>query len=339
LSKKNKILVAYTKDHLRFLAIASNPPEGILLVGLTKDYKKNSFLKHFVSKVDIFYEDGSNVSLLRTDQPVVKEYESRHFLEVRIKDKKIKKIFLLSKWAKPDFADPENKMEVLYPSLSIKKHKPRKPKKKITIFLSGSAAFLKGVDIVFYAFENLNKKFKKHYNLSLIMASNHKPYGCWYPLPKDAVERLYDVYRKSKKIQNVYFGPIYPKCLISYFYRNADIFVLPSRCDSFGVAVVEAMSYGLPVVTTNINSFPERVYHGKNGFLIDVKNFAVESNRFFNHAVKELEKYLTILIEDDFLRLKMGEESREIVKQKFSIEYKKKRLKEVFEEIIHGKVI
>jgi len=94
------------------------------------------------------------------------------------------------------------------------------------------------------------------------------------------------------------------------------------------------LSHGLPVVATNITAIPEMVKPGENGFLIDVKDFDVQSQEYFEYAVKELEKYMTILIEDAPLRLKMGETSRKISERKFNLEYKKNRLKNMFEEIV-----
>lgn len=94
------------------------------------------------------------------------------------------------------------------------------------------------------------------------------------------------------------------------------------------------MSSALPIIATNITAIPEMVKHGENGFLLDVKDFDVQSQEYFEYAVKELEKYLTILIEDALLRLKIGEASRKRVERKFNMEYKKKRLKTLFEEIV-----
>lgn len=41
------------------------------------------------------------------------------------------------------------------------------------------------------------------------------------------------------------------------FYKNADVFVLPSLYEGFGLPVLEAMKYGCPVITSNVSSLPE----------------------------------------------------------------------------------
>lgn len=57
------------------------------------------------------------------------------------------------------------------------------------------------------------------------------------------------------------------------YYKAADLFVLPTREDVWGLVVNEAMACGLPVVTTN-NCIAglELVEDGVNGFLVDVND-------------------------------------------------------------------
>lgn len=51
-------------------------------------------------------------------------------------------------------------------------------------------------------------------------------------------------------------------------YRNADIFVLPSRGDCFPQAVAEGLASGLPIVATSVGAIPEMVREGLNGHLV-----------------------------------------------------------------------
>ncbi|HEX8440598.1 N-acetyl-alpha-D-glucosaminyl L-malate synthase BshA [Archangium sp.] len=50
----------------------------------------------------------------------------------------------------------------------------------------------------------------------------------------------------------------------------ADVFLLPSEQESFGLAALEALSCGVPVVASNIGGIPEQVEHGKTGYLAPV---------------------------------------------------------------------
>lgn len=51
---------------------------------------------------------------------------------------------------------------------------------------------------------------------------------------------------------------------------NADLFVLPSRNESFGLAALEAMSAGVPVIATTAEGLPELVRNGETGYLLPV---------------------------------------------------------------------
>jgi N-acetyl-alpha-D-glucosaminyl L-malate synthase BshA len=53
-------------------------------------------------------------------------------------------------------------------------------------------------------------------------------------------------------------------------YAIADLFLLPSEYESFGLAALEAMAAGTPVVATNAGGIPEIITHSKNGYLSEV---------------------------------------------------------------------
>ncbi len=52
----------------------------------------------------------------------------------------------------------------------------------------------------------------------------------------------------------------------------ADLFVLPSRTDSFGIVYLEAWCYALPVIGANAGGVPDVISHGSNGLLVDFGN-------------------------------------------------------------------
>ena len=61
------------------------------------------------------------------------------------------------------------------------------------------------------------------------------------------------------------------------FFRNLDAFVLPSislKNDQDGIPVVlmEAIAYGLPLISTNVSGIPEICINNFNGYLIEEKN-------------------------------------------------------------------
>jgi glycosyltransferase involved in cell wall biosynthesis len=59
------------------------------------------------------------------------------------------------------------------------------------------------------------------------------------------------------------------------FYQMADICVFPSRFETFGIAILEAMASGKPIVATNVGNIPNLVQNGKNGIVVEPRPFKI----------------------------------------------------------------
>jgi len=94
--------------------------------------------------------------------------------------------------------------------------------------------------------------------------------------------------------ENVTFlGPV-PRTKMTQLYRDADIFVLPSIEEGFGMAVTEAMAAGLPVVVSDAVGAADILTSMKDGIIFPVNN------------VEALTDSLQSLIDQPALRLSMG---------------------------------
>ena len=75
---------------------------------------------------------------------------------------------------------------------------------------------------------------------------------------------------KEKNIRNVFFSGFISREKIADYYKIADAFVLPTREDIWGLVINEALSYGIPTVTTNkCIAGLELIKNGVNGYIIE----------------------------------------------------------------------
>lgn len=79
---------------------------------------------------------------------------------------------------------------------------------------------------------------------------------------------------------------------------SADVFVLPSLNEGLPMSVLEAMSWGLPVITSPVGGIPEIVQDGYNGLLVPPTDISALANA------------MQRLTEDEALRLQMGANAR-----------------------------
>ena len=94
---------------------------------------------------------------------------------------------------------------------------------------------------------------------------------------------------------------------LDLFYSNCDIFVGPSRYESFGIVYLEAMKFSKPVIACNSGGTPEVVLDGITGILVEPGN------------VDFLAKAVLKLANDQVLRKKMGKEGRIRLEKFFSM--------------------
>jgi glycosyltransferase involved in cell wall biosynthesis len=112
--------------------------------------------------------------------------------------------------------------------------------------------------------------------------------------------------KKPNILQRAHFAGVVPDNELYQAYANADLLILPSRYESFGLSVVEAMSFGLPVVAWKAGGVAETVVDGETGILVPV-----EDRQGLIEAVGRL-------VTDRQLRLRYGANARQRYLSNFS---------------------
>ena len=110
--------------------------------------------------------------------------------------------------------------------------------------------------------------------------------------------RLQTLASRMKLTQNVRFIGSVRHDELPLHYNAADVCVLPSHYESFGLAALEAAACGRPVVASQVGGLPAIVRNGSTGFLVEPKHSDTMAER------------LCELLGDDMLRSRMGSAAR-----------------------------
>ena len=242
------------------------------------------------------------------------------------------KLIVFSKFAKKihqKLGASKNKIEMIYPGLSTKYSKQSDPVSEefyetgsdmINILFVGTWFERKGGQLLLGAFKKLSSKYP---NARLTIVGEVPSH---YSSSEGANATESRSKRRSSRFHsnNIHQYDYVPReRLMREFFPKADIFVLvPPKVEGYGFAVVEAMSFGIPVVVSNVCALPELVEDGKCGFVVKSGN------------VDDLYDKLEVLIKDPKLRLKIGEQAKKRFEEKFTSGVMNKKLLSVYKKAL-----
>lgn len=120
----------------------------------------------------------------------------------------------------------------------------------------------------------------------------------------------------------VYKGPKYGSEKVNELIKS-DILLFPTYYESFGLVILEAMQFSLPVLSTFEGAIPEIVIDGETGFLCKQQDAECISDK------------IETLIKNPSLRIKMGIAGRKRYEENFTLEHFEKKFAEILDNILN----
>jgi len=225
------------------------------------------------------------------------------------------------------------KVDVVYPAVrTVPDELIRYNNKTSKILFSGDFFRKGGVNVV-DAFERAQRHYPK-INLRLCCDP-----GIDFNTPN---ERLRSEYLKRiGRNGSILLGRVSREEMINRILPETDIYVLPTYAETFGFAILEAMAFGIPVISTTHFAIPELIGDGESGYLVDTQQFDCERmfrgyvvdhipDDFRQQVTEGVYKSLCALIESVELRERMGRHGCSVARTKFSFETRNEKMLAIY---------
>ena len=116
-----------------------------------------------------------------------------------------------------------------------------------------------------------------------------------------------------------------PQSQIRDYLSVADLFLLPSQSESFGLSALEAMACEVPVIATRVGGVPEVIEEGGCGYLFDIGD------------VDGMAEAAIQVLSDDSLRERLGRRGREIAVTRFTTDQIIPQYEQLYKSVIAGR--
>lgn len=232
--------------------------------------------------------NDSNSLDLKISWDIDLKYQLRHFIFRRFEKmavKSLNKIIANSNYIKnriqDEYACPSSKVERLYKAISIKNIQPLIVKRidkttTINILFVKSDFEVGGLKFLIKALELLSNNYQ--FSLTIIGPN-------W-----TSKEIILSMLAPNSKIELTLLGPKKQSFIFDFLYEKSDIFCVPSIKEGLGVANMEAMICGVPVVSTNVGGIPEVLDFGVNGWLAKSQSAESIANQLKNCIENDIER-------------------------------------------------
>lgn len=137
------------------------------------------------------------------------------------------------------------------------------------ILFVGRIEPLKGIDELLYATKILVARNPDLRVCVCIVGGDIRNKPMWWP---KTLKMLDDLRRTLQLTTEVNFVGQQPQEKLPYYYNAADVVVMPSHYESFGMAALEAMSCGVPVITTNVAGISSLIDEKHSSLITTVNN-------------------------------------------------------------------
>jgi glycosyltransferase involved in cell wall biosynthesis len=132
--------------------------------------------------------------------------------------------------------------------------------KLIGLLLIGDCTRVKGIDYMVRALSHL-----KDLNIELNLAGSFSENSTYY-------KRIKRIIKDNNLIERVQFLGFLDKPKMEDIFARSRIYVQPSLSEGYGIAMAEALAFGLPVVASRVAAIPEMIEDGVNGILVPPKD-------------------------------------------------------------------